>query len=247
MSYRKKVTKDIKRYLKEVAKNIKRSGYHLIAVEDTGYLPGFVYSIGLHQTYRHPELILFGLSNAAMSALLHALAHRIKAGEQFVAEKDYMGVVENFPVQFLPIKKEHYVDYLGFAGNYYNFSFDFPALQIVWTDNAGHYPWQDGFFPNWKFKQPLLDRNIDFKFYEERNLGVFTTQQVLAGQPILYVRHAEEGDWQFLHSSHVATADIKLVSLGNLVNLDSSLNKLYYLHYGQTAYRKNSAQDWFVE
>ncbi|MFT6096661.1 MAG: hypothetical protein ACJAXY_001319 [Nonlabens sp.] len=51
----------------------------------------------------------------------------------------------------------------------YDNKFDFPAYQLVWTDKERRDPWEIGCDENWKFKQPVLDRNKDFKFYEELN------------------------------------------------------------------------------
>jgi hypothetical protein len=35
-------------------------------------------------------------------------------------------------------------------------------------------------------------------FYEQRNLAVMTTKQAFAGEPVLYVCHGPDGEWQFL-------------------------------------------------
>lgn len=42
--------------------DIEQYGLSVICIEKTDYLPGFAYSIGLWQKYRHPEIISFALT-----------------------------------------------------------------------------------------------------------------------------------------------------------------------------------------
>ena len=130
---------------------------------------------------------------------------------------------------------------------WFNQGIDFPVLQLVWPDKQNKYPQQDDFNPNWKFKQPLLDRNTDFKFYEERNCGVYTTKQVLEGAPILFVYHNEDGDWQFHSSAEPDLNDAKLVCLEEIVKLDPTINEIYYLPYGWAAWRDSKNEEWVTE
>lgn len=71
----------------------------------------------------------------------------------------------------------------------------------MWPDKEHNFPWDENFNTDWKFKQPLLDRNTDFKFYERRNLGVYSTSQAQEGNPILYVYHNDDGDWNFIQAT----------------------------------------------
>jgi hypothetical protein len=118
---------------------------------------------------------------------------------------------------------------------FYDNNLEFPAYQLVWTDKERRDPWEIGFNENWKFKQPVLDRTTDFKFYEERNLGVFTTQETLDGKPILWVDHNEDGDWQFHSDQNSDLESVKWVGLESRVNLDPTLNEIYCLNFGQSA------------
>jgi len=42
--------------------NISNYGLQVIMVSGTDYSPSFAYSIGLFETYKHPEIICFGLA-----------------------------------------------------------------------------------------------------------------------------------------------------------------------------------------
>jgi hypothetical protein len=149
-------------------------------------------------------------------------------------------------VQFIAVHKEHYPHYVGYAG-WFNQGWDFPLMQLVWPDKQHLYPWQEGFNPYWQFKQPLLDRNTDFKFYEKRNLAVFTTKHVLEGNPILFVYHDENGDWQFHSEADPQEEDLKLVALEQITKRDPSVNNIYYLPFGGKAWRASIDAPWIVQ
>lgn len=227
--------------------NIEKYGCHLALLEPDNYLPGFVYSIGLFKKFGHPEIICFGLKTEVMSAVLNHACDLIKNGETLTTKKLYSGFLEGYEIQFLQVDKDYYQNYVGYAGWFYDSSFDFPLLQLVWPDKQHKFPWDKDFNPDWKFKQPLLDRNTDFKFYEERRLGVYTTSQALNGEPILYVYHNKDGDWQFHTSLEPNLDDAKLVSLEEITKLDPKINELYHLQFGWWAWRDSKDEEWKFE
>lgn len=230
----------------KILEDIQKFGCHFGLIEADNYLPGFAYSIGLYETYGHPEIICFGLNSSLLGSLLNTAHDLIKNSQRLTTNTFYTDFLEGFDIQFLEINKEYYSDYLGYA-MWFNKGMDFPALQLVWPDKQNNYPWQEDFNLNWKFKQPILDRNTDFKFYEERNLGVYTTKQVLEGAPILFVYHNEDGDWQFHSSSEPNLDEAKLVCLEEIVKLDPTINKIYYLPYGWAAWRESKDGEWEIE
>jgi Domain of unknown function (DUF4262) len=223
--------------------NINESGCFIIQVKPDDYLPGFAYTIGLYQKFNHPEIICFGLPLDLLGTVLNDACNRIKHGAALQASVPYDDFIADFPVQLLSVDRSYYPDYWGIANNFYQYQ-DYPALQLVWPDKQGLFPWEPAFNVNWKFKQPLLDRSTDFKFYEERNVAVFTTTHVLAGKPILYVYHNEDGEWQFHSEQEPDWEDAKLVSLESITRLDPGVNELYHLSFGQSAWRGSVEEEW---
>ena len=73
---------------------------------------------------------------------------------------------------------------------------------------------------------------------------MFTTKQVLAGEPILYVYHNRDGDWQFHSSDDPDIDDAQLVALESITKIDPTVNDIYHLEYGWWAYRKDKSADW---
>ena len=230
-----------------ILSNIEKYGCHLALLEPTNYQPGFVYSIGLFKKFGHPEIICFGLKTDVMGAVVNHARDLIQKGETLVPGKLYDGFLEGYKIQFLAVDEDYYWHYVGYGGWFYDRSFDFPLLQLVWPDKQQHFPWEEEFNPDWKFKQPLLDRNTDFKFLEERNLGVYTTKQAFDGHPILYVYHTDDGDWQFHTSNEPNIDDAVLVSLESLTRLDPTLNDIFTLDYGWQARRETPDDEWQTE
>ena len=227
-----------------VQDTIDESGCQIMEIMGDNYMPPFAYTIGLFQQFDHPEIICFGLSHEVMQTLLNNAKDRIEEGEVLEAGKSYDGFLDKgIEVYFLEVDKAFYKDYLGY-GNWFYDDREFPVLQMVWPDKKGHLPWNKKFDKSIEFTQPLLDRDIDFRFYESKNLGVFATSQVLKGEPIKYVIHDDEGDWFFLESEEAENDDIQIVALEEITKLDKTINSIYYLQYGWEAHRDGVGEDW---
>ncbi len=223
--------------------NIDKFGLQVIMVGSTSYCPSFAYSIGLTKSFNHPEIICFGLPNDLGHAIINDIAELIRNGETFKAGNISTNIFQNSKAAFINVDKRNIKDYFGAALNYYEDS-EFDALQVVWTDRNDNLPWEDNFEDEFRFQQPLLDRNADFKFYEPENLTVFTTRQCLEeNKPILRVVHEANGDWQFLTGDQL-TEDIRIIALSELVKMDNSLNQIFDLEYGEVAERDEIGGNW---
>lgn len=223
--------------------DIEKFGLSVVVIEATDYLPSFAYSIGLWQKFRHPELICFGLRIQTLHSILNDVADFVKSGEVIQVGKTYDNIFENAKATFLNVDKRNLSDYFGTAIDFYN-SKDFPALQLVWTDRKDKFPWDTDFEEDFLYKQPLLDRNADFKYREAKNLAIFTTRQWLElDKPILRVVHNTDGDWQFLTGDPISN-DIRVVALEEMVNRDRTLNEVFDLEYGEEAEREFVGGKW---
>lgn len=223
--------------------DIEKYGLTVIVIEATEYLPSFAYSIGLWKKFGHPELISFGLTTKTLHAIINLAADLVKSGQKIQVNKTYTDFFETGKSVFLAVDKRNIRDYFGYAIDYYN-TIDFPALQLVWTDRNDRFPWDEGFEEEFIYKQPLLDRNADFKFREPKNVAAFTTRQWLElRKPILRVVHENDGDWQFLTGDQMPE-DIKIVALEQLVLRDNTLNDVFDLDYGEAAERDSIDGKW---
>lgn len=232
---------------KDTEENIKRNvsqyGWHVAKFEATEYLPSFAYTIGLWKNYNHPELISFGLTPETLHSILNVGGDLAKEGNKLTSNLESENILENSKAFILEVDKQNLKDYFRY-GIWFNQG-EFPAYQIVWTDRNHKYPWEDNFEEEFKYRQPLLDRNSKFKFREEKNLGVITNKHFIEeGSPILYVEHDNEGDWIFLTGDEWLTSDAKLVCLEDMIIKDNSLNELFNLDYGEYAQRKTPNDNW---
>ncbi len=183
------------------------------------------------------------MKTQTLGAILNIAGNKVKAGKTIQTLHEYDAFFEKGRAQFINVHKENLKDYFGYGLWYYAHK-PFPALQLVWTDSLDHFPWDAGFEETFIFKQPLLDRNVDFKFREERNLAAFTTRQWLElHKPILRVVHDIDGDWQFLTGDQMPE-DIKVVALEQLVLRDKTLNEVFNLGYGEAAERDAVDGNW---
>jgi hypothetical protein len=223
--------------------NIDKYGLQIIMVSGSGYTHSFAYSIGLFDTYKQPEIICFGLPGKLGYEIINDVADFIKKGEVIKTYTNYGNIFKDSRAEFLPVDESNIDDYFGAALNYYD-KIKFPAVQLVWTDRNDKFPWEEDFEEKFLHGQPLLDRNVDFKFREAKNLGVFTTKQWLdLDKPILRVLHEIDGDWQFLTGDQMPD-DITLVALEQMVNRDKTLNEVFDLDYGYSMDREFIGGEW---
>lgn len=214
----------------------------MIMIPQTDYLPSFAYTVGLWKSYKHPELITLGMPIDILHTVLNTVAFEgVKKGKSIEIGKNYRGVLEKHPVQFLTVGKRNIPDYFGQAINYYQTA-DFPVLQLIWPDDKGVFPYETNFREDLIYLQPLLDRNADFKFREDKLRPVFTTSAWLESQePIVDVIHDKEGYWFFLP---LGEPDWKMVPLEELVKADPTLNDVFNLDYGESANREFIGGQW---
>jgi hypothetical protein len=175
--------------------------------------------------------------------IINDVAELIKNREVIRTYINYDNIFNGSRAEFLPVDERNISDYFGAALNYYDKT-KFPAVQLVWTDRNGKFPWEANFEEEFLHDQPLRDLNADFKFREAKNLAVFTTKQWLEfDKPIVRVVHDTDGDWQFLTGDKMPE-DIRLVALEGMVARDKTLNEVFDLDYGHSLARDFIGGEW---
>jgi len=228
---------------KEILTDIENIGWTVILIEATDYLSSFAYTIGLWKNYKHPELISFGLTIKTLHLIINDAGEIVKSGQKIEVGKTYENFFKNGKAEFINVDSRNITDYFGFGIEFYQ-TRDFPALQLVWTDRNDKFPWDANFEEEFIYKQPLLDRNADFKFREAKNLAIFTTSHWLdQNKPILRVVHDYDGDWQFLTGDEI-DGNAKLVALEQMTLRDKTLNEVFDLEYGEEAERELVGGRW---
>ena len=209
-------------YSNKLTDDIVKYGFGVIMVPQTNYLPSFAYTVGLWKSYKHPELISLGLPIDILHTMLNTVVFEVIKKKLIEIGRNYHDILEKYPVQFLTVDKRNIPDYFGQAISYYQ-TVDFPALQLIWPDDKGIFPYES-----------------DFR--EDKLCPVFTTSAWLENQqPIVEVIHDKEGHWFFLPSGE---PDWKLVSLEELIKVDPTLNDVFDLDYGECANREFVGGRW---
>jgi hypothetical protein len=124
--------------------NIDQYGWHCLNVwprvgddEHTA----FSYTIGLTESYGHPEIMIFGLGDKA-HGILNECANLIKKGARFVPNDPNPDVLTgDYRVIFRPVRKECFPEYLGTALRYYG-KRPFEAFVLFWPNKEHKYPWE---------------------------------------------------------------------------------------------------------
>jgi hypothetical protein len=224
--------------------DVQGHGWHVINVVSDDEGPAFSYSIGLYENFGHPEVIVFGLSIDVMHLMINGIGDRIKEGGRYGDVDESGDVLEGYNVIFRTVELKHYPEYFGYANWFYQGD-QFPALQCIWPDSLHRFPWHHSFNQSLAARQPILSDDRSWLFQAGRNRAVFTTKPVSQlGQPVLLVFHDREGDWQFSCGTTNEQKDMQLVSLGAMVQRDSTLAQVADLPEGWCAFRPTGEAEW---
>lgn len=229
---------------RKLLSDVEQYGWHVIGVEEDAEGSAFSYSIGLHHTFGHAEVIVFGPPVRVIHQIINGIGEEIRSGKKFGHLDESGDVLDGYNVCFRTVEKRHYRDYFGYAEWFYRGD-GFPALQCVWPDSSHRYPWHPGADPDLPRRQPVLSDDKYWPFHEGKNRAVFTTRPVLEDKlPILLVSHDSEGDWQFLCGTTNHTKDAKIVSLGCIFERDPTLAAVADMPEGWKADRQGVGASW---
>lgn len=148
--------------MKEVHEQIRRHvdtvGHSVIGVggEPDKGIPTFSYTIGLTKD-RLPELLTFGLPMRVAQVLLNEIAALMRSGAIEVGE-DPVRVedVANFPLYVCPVwnSSDAVDEYCVQAGVFFGPD-NVTVAQVVWPDEDGKFPWENGFNQKYSPCNPL--------------------------------------------------------------------------------------------
>lgn len=88
----------------------------------------------------------------------------------------------------------------------------------------------------------------DWPFEDEPRVAVFTTTHVVrAGKPIVYVSHdTDDGSWQFHSDDPVATKDMMILALEEILEIDPTVGSLANLPEGYCASQRDRISAWRI-
>ena len=151
-----------KRTEKRIIKDVEQFGWHVALIEPNENGPSFAFTIGLWKTYGHPEIISFGLTTKTLHEILNNAGEKVKEGNLLTIAQDDMDIFETIPAQFITVDKNRFSDYFGYC-MWFNDYKDFPALQLVWSDRQGRFPWYQQFETEFYDRQIILNSEYEDK------------------------------------------------------------------------------------
>ncbi|MBK8980448.1 MAG: DUF4262 domain-containing protein [Planctomycetes bacterium] len=149
---------------RQVREEIRAHGFHVVLVQSDGSGPAYGFTVGLWSSYRHPEIVVFGLDDGEQGGPLHELldlaGERVRDGERFVVGTLVEGLVDRFACAVRPVAPQRVAEYLDFvhriAGTGPEVAVE--VVQLVWPDARGRFPWDAGFAKDLAPLQPLLGK-----------------------------------------------------------------------------------------
>jgi hypothetical protein len=143
-----------------IAEVVRQHGWYAASISD--HQPPFLYSIGLMQTFDHPDFIVLGLERSIAHALFSHLVLDMRAGRSY-SEPGVFSVAIGDDQHQVGLRRVHptrHELYLGFAMGYHRHigrSGEFQAMQVFWPDGVGKFPFEVGCDLEVYQLQPRLD------------------------------------------------------------------------------------------
>jgi hypothetical protein len=156
---------DIDKRIQEDKDNI---GWTVMGIGQAPDFPNFNYTVGMvdHQL---PEIICVGLPITVSHHIINDICNRMMDGLKIKTNKQY-DQFSNLPLQFIEVNEDHVIDKMCLSTRTAKRS-DFKALQMVWCDTKGKFPWEDNFETKFISAQPLLNEKIPQKIKTTRHIN----------------------------------------------------------------------------
>ena len=158
-------------YERAVVENVRRYGWHCTSVDrisDDGERKAegkgkgenegdhsFSYTVGLFETWKQPELLVFNLPPEVAHGVFSLVAGFAAKGRPLDLDKPSDELLENYPCVFVRVPPSAYRDYVFSASWFYGRS-GFPVCQLVWPSEEGYFPWHPAAPEAYLRSQPVL-------------------------------------------------------------------------------------------
>jgi hypothetical protein len=142
----------------KVLTDIRTEGFHIVGVfprqDERG--PNCAFSIGLFHSFRHPEVIVCGLSVKTCMSVISNIGGHVKTSGRYEPDAMYDDILESpYRCTFRAVNPAQYREHVGYALWFY-YPDPFPLLQCFWTDKEFRFPWDECCKEYVQQAQPLL-------------------------------------------------------------------------------------------
>ncbi|MDM0108198.1 DUF4262 domain-containing protein [Variovorax sp. J22R24] len=121
-------------------RRVAREGWAMAGVGTRNAAVTYVYTVGLQKTFKHPDLIMFGIAPAQAMGVLDVIVQRVKEGEPVHEGVMILGAAQ-IPLmpRFADAGRVELLVPAQLARGRYDY------VQIVWPDGKERFPWEAGF------------------------------------------------------------------------------------------------------
>jgi hypothetical protein len=126
--------------------DVEKYGWHCVQVAGDAEGPTYSFTVGLFQTYQHPELLIMGLDAEVAHGVLSVAVQNIAKGHRYREGQRDDSLIENGFCHLKGIPSRLHRQYMGYAVWFYrNSPSPFTALQVIWPDSEGRFAGEAGF------------------------------------------------------------------------------------------------------
>ncbi len=149
---------------RKLVADVAKFGCHIVHGDGS---PMWNYPVGLHESFGNPEIVVIGLQLETAQWVLNECARRMSAGHVFTSKERGFELLEGVECEFREVSPPWVKDLMGYDHWFYG-KRNFPALQCVYPDLRNRLPWQEGFDPRFRKRQPLVFSGAEQGPVEER-------------------------------------------------------------------------------
>jgi hypothetical protein len=129
---------------RSVVDDIAAFGWHGVSRFPGGSPPDHYYTVGLQQTFGHPEILIVGLAGDVPHGMARALVDAVRDGASLTAGERSDAILEGYEVTCSAIGTATAGSWLPLAAWYYGDA-SWQALQLLWPDRDGRFPDEDDY------------------------------------------------------------------------------------------------------
>ncbi|MBO9202785.1 MULTISPECIES: DUF4262 domain-containing protein [Niastella] len=227
-----------------IQSNINQYGYHITVVR-SGSQPRYAYTIGLRELLNF-ELVFAGAIYYMYEEVIHIVNNVVIAlkRNENLDGKIMVGSLGRFSLMPVDLSwsrlmllgifdyyKNDDINVYQIIPDQYHYTLDIPDMSKEW--NVSSEPVWQWLVNKWEYEVP-------------ENSTVVTNVKALLGEPITEVVRVEENEWEMFAGAgpDVDKKDMRVVSLGTILGIDSTLLPSIHLEPGKGLWRGDADFEW---
>ena len=136
---------------------VQKHGWSAMAIDDDP-AGRFIYTVGLMETFNHPELCVFGLHSSRAHGILSAMVKIIRGGASFAPGEPLVDPTGH-PLLVAEVSVKWHERFFGYAMwhcRHCGRMGELSVLQVLWSDHQGRFPDDSSCDPKVIAMQPVL-------------------------------------------------------------------------------------------